>query len=228
MKQLKRVFYFIITASVLFGCKKSELKKPTEVVFMVDINKEATMNGNLFFTDGEIVIRSLAFDGVRIKGDDVYFEKEFEGGLVAPFSSVSENNLLKFDIPQGSYTSIRIDFESEQSDFQKIKINGSYKNSSNVIVPITVEVEIIEFYDKIAKNAQGTTTIDLVAGSPSKAIIRLNPVFWFSTVASTQLDNADVTVINGVATILINSTVNSDLYDLLDDKVGSDIDITFQ
>ena len=91
-----------------------------------------------------------------------------------------------------------------------------------------MEVDRIEFYDKIAKNAQGTTTIDLVAGSPSKAIIQLNPVFWFSTVASTQLDNADVTVINGVATILINSTVNSDLYDLLDDKVGSNIDLTFQ
>ena len=218
----------IFFASLLpVGCKKSELKKPTEVLFTVDINKETTMNGNLSFTDGQIVVRSLTFDGIRIKGDDVYFEEEFEGGLITSLSNTNTNSQLIFEIPQGSYTSIRIDFEAEQSDFEKIRINGSYKNSNGDVFPITVEVERIEFYDKIAKNAQGNSEIDLVAGNPTTAVIKLNPVFWFSTISSSQLDNASLTTIGGIATILINPDTNEDLYDSIEDKINSNIEITF-
>ena len=227
MKYLNHILIFFFSIIFIVGCKKSELKKPAEVVFTVDINKETTMNGNLFFTDGQIVIRSLTFDGKRIKGDDVYFEQEFEEGLVIPFSSDIVNNQMKFDVPQGSYTSIRNDFEAEKTDFEKIIINGSYKNSNDEVLPITVEVERIEFYDKIAKNAQGTTNIDLVEGTSSKVVIQLNPVFWFSNISINQLNNANISNINGVATILINSEINEDLYDVLEDKVGLNIYITF-
>lgn len=227
MKILNLVIFSLFTVFLVSGCRKSALKEPTDVVFTVDINKEAMLNNNLQFTDGQILIRSLTFDGIRIKGDDVYFEQEFEGGLVTPFSVTNLNPKLKFDIPQGSYSSIRIDFESEKSDFEKISVNGSYNNSSNEVLPVRVEIERIEFYDKIAKNKEGSTNIDLVAGTTSKVVIQLNPVFWFSTISINQLDNAFVTDINGVNTILISQDVNEDIYDVIEDKVGSDINITF-
>ena len=225
MKNLSYTLILSFASLLLVGCKKSELKKPTEVLFTVDINKEPTMNGKLSFTDGQIVVRSLTFDGIRIKGDDVYFEEEFEGGLITYLYNT--NSQLIFEVPQGSYTSIRIDFEAEQSGSEKIRINGSYKNSNGDVLPITVEVERIEFYDKIAKNAQGDTNIDLVAGNPTTAIIQLNPAFWFSTISSSQLDNASLTTIGGIATILINPDTNEDLYDSIEDKINSNIEITF-
>ncbi len=184
------------------------------------------MNGNLNFTDGQIVVRSITFDGIRIKGDDVYFEEEFEQGLTTLFSANSSNSQLKFELPQGSYSSIRIDFEAEESALEKIKLNGQFKNSAGDLIPLILEVERIEFYDKIAKDPQGNLNIDLVAGDPSTAIIQLNPVFWFSSISQNQLENAELISLNGVATIVINPSVNEHLYDLIQDKVNSNIEIT--
>jgi hypothetical protein len=226
MKYLNHILFFSAVVFSIVSCKKSELKNPTEILFAVGINAEPAINGNLNFTDGQIILRSLTFDGIRIKGDDVYFEKEFEGGLNTSLSNTNTNSQLIFQIPQGSYTSIRIDFESEQSGSEKISINGSYKKSNGDIYPITVEVERIEFYDKIVKNAQGDTNIDLIAGNSKTAIIQLNPTFWFSNISSNQLDNANLTTIGGVTKILINPETNEDLYDSIEDKINSNIEIT--
>jgi hypothetical protein len=226
MKYLNHILFFSAVVFSIVSCKKSELKNPTEILFAVGINAEPAINGNLNFTDGQIILRSLTFDGIRIKGDDVYFEKEFEGGLNTSLSNTNTNSQLIFQIPQGSYTSIRIDFESEQSGSEKISINGSYKKSNGDIYPITVEVERIEFYDKIVKNAQGDTNIDLIAGNSKTAIIQLNPAFWFSNISSNQLDNANLTTIGGVTKILINPETNEDLYDSIEDKINSNIEIT--
>jgi hypothetical protein len=227
MKSLNKIFVLSLAVFVVFSCKKSELKEPTEVFFSVDINKDTTLNGRLNFTDGQIIIRQLAFDGIRIQGGDVYFEQEFEEGLIAPMSAMNALSQLKFEIPQGSYSSIRIDLEAEQTNFEKIKVQGNFKNSSGDDFPIVLELESIEFYDKIAKNTDGGTNIDLIAGIPTKAIIELNPVYWFNTISSNQLENAHLTSISGVNTILINPQTNENLYDIIADKVNTNIDIIF-
>lgn len=198
------------------------------MLFIVDINKEPTMNGKLTFTDGKIVVRSLAFDGERITGDDVYFEKEFESGLITSISNIDANANLKFQIPQGNYTSMRIDFEAEESITEKIEVKGSFINDSGVLFPIIVQIERIEFYDKIIKNPDGQSNIDLISKIPKTAIIKLNPIFWFSTISAIDLNNANLTTIDGVETILISSTSNQDLYDFIQDKVNSGIEITIE
>jgi hypothetical protein len=227
MKSVYKILFFSLALFTVLSCEKSELKEPTDVFFSVAINKDSTLNGNLNFTDGQIIIRSLVFDGIRSNGDDVYFEREFDPGLVSDFSTTNTLNQLKFKIPQGSYSSIRIDFEAEQSGIEKIRVLGNFKNSIGVDLPIILELESIEFYDKIAKNKQGGTNIDLIAGIPANVIIELNPVFWFSTISSNQLENANLSTISGVSTILINPNSNENLYDIILDKVNSNIDITF-
>jgi hypothetical protein len=227
MKSLYKILCFYLAVFTVISCEKSELKEPTEVLFSVDINKDSTLNGNLSFNDGQIIIRSLVFDGIRTIGDDVYFERAFEQGLITAFSTANISNQLKFEVPQGSYSKIRIDFEAEQSGIDKIRVLGNFKNSIGEDLPIILELESIEFYDKIAKNKQGGTNIDLIAGIPKTAVIELNPVFWFSTISSNQLENANLTSSSGVSTIIISPNNNENLYDIIIDKVNSNIEITF-
>jgi len=226
MKKLIYLGFVLVGLLVIVSCNKSEWKEPTEVTFTVDINKDQTMNGNLSFTGGQVVLREIIFDGNRIQGEDVYFEKEYEGGLNVSLSS-SANSQLVYEIPQGTYTNIRIDFEAEKSDNDLITVEGNYINSSSNQLPVIVELPIIEFYDKVAKNSNGDTEIDLVAGQPSKATIKLDPVFWFENISVNQLDNAQTTMVDGIESILINGSVNEDLLDLINERVGKGVEIIF-
>jgi hypothetical protein len=194
---------------------------------MVDINKEAAMNGNLSFFEGQIVLREIAFDGERTQADDVYFDVGFDEGLKVLFSSSEVNNQLVFDIPQGTYSAIRIDLYAEKSAGELIKIIGKYKSTSGIEYPIILELNQIEFYDKMAKNKQGDVEVDLVAGNPTKAIIKLDPIFWMGNLSTNQLDAAQTTLVDGVESILINSETNEGLFDIIDDRVGMGTEIIF-
>lgn len=218
---------FLFSFLLQVSCNKSEWKKPTEVAFLVDVNKEASLDGKLFFTEGQIVLRNITFDGKRIQADDVYFEGDFDKGLKVALSATTENSNLVFDIPQGTYSSVRIDFEAERSDNELIVIKGFYTNSNGVERPVILELEEIEFYDKIAKTAQGEVEIDLVAGNPKKATILLDPIFWFGTFSINQLDNAETTLVNGVETILINEEKNESLHNIIEDRIGANEKVRF-
>lgn len=221
------IILFLFSFITLVSCTKSKWKKPTEVAFMVDVNKEKAMNGNLSFVGGHIFLRNITFDGKRVQADDVYFESDFDKGLKVFLSSSSANDKLVFEIPQGSYASIRVDFEAEGSDDDLIIINGSYINSIGEELPIILQLEEIEFYDKIAKTAQGEIEIDLVTGNPMKVIILLDPIFWFGTFSPNQLNNAETSIVDGVESILINSVINEELYDIIEDRVGLNEKVIF-
>ena len=227
MKKLNYALMLMFITLTIVSCSKSEWKKSTEVAFLVDVNKEASMDGKLFFTEGQIVLRNITFDGKRIQADDVYFEADFDKGLKVALSSTTANSSLVFDIPQGTYSSVRIDFEAEESDDELIIIKGFYTNSSGIELPIIIELIEIEFYDKIAKTAQGEVEIDLVAGNPKKATIILDPIFWFGTFSLNQLDNAETTLVNGVETILINEENNESLHNIIEDRIGANEKVTF-
>lgn len=227
MKKLNYVVLFLCGFLLLESCKKSEWKKPTEVTFMVDVNKESSLDGKLFFTGGQIILRSITFDGKRMQADDVYFESDFDEGLKVILSSTTANNKLFFDIPQGTYSSIRIDFEAESSENKSIVIKGFYTNTSGVQLPVILELDQIEFFDKIAKNPQGDVEIDLVACNPTKALIQLDPIFWLGNLSTNQLDAAQTTLVDGVESILIKNDTNAGLYDIIDDRVGMGTEIIF-
>lgn len=227
MKKSIYILFLFFTTLIIISCNKSEWKKPTEVTFFLDLNKETGMDGNLYFTEGHIILRSIAFDGNRIQADEVYFESEFDAGLKVDFSSTSANSNLVFDIPQGTYSAIRIDLEGERSDNELIFVKGNYINSNGDELPVHLELNEIEFSDKIAKTSQGEIEIDLVAGNPTSAVIKLDPLFWFEAFSQNQLDNAETSTINGTESILINSENNENLFDLINDRIGSNEKVIF-
>lgn len=121
---------------LLVNCGKSEWKKPTEVTFYIDINRDQTMDGRLSFSEGQVMLRSFSFDGNRIQADDVFFEREFENGLIVPFSSTNSLGNLISAIPQGTYSSVRLDFQAERSDIEINYVQGVFILNSGIQIPI--------------------------------------------------------------------------------------------
>jgi hypothetical protein len=227
---MKRTIYIIICLFGVFmldSCGKSEWKEPTEVSFFIDINRTEIMDGRLSFTGGQVMLRETSFDGYRIQADDVYFEREFENGIVVPFSSSNSLSALMFDIPQGTYSSIRIDLSAERSDTETNYVEGDFTLNSGGQIPIFIEVDEIEFYDVLAQALSGDNEINLIAGNPSSAVIILNTVHWMSSISVNMLDNAETTMIDGVESILINSDTNSDVYELIAEKIETNNQVIF-
>lgn len=231
MKNLYFILFLVFTSFFITSCKKKkeaqQWKLPVDVTFKMDVNHTPTMNNNLSFTGGYIVLSEFEFDGQRIEGDDAYFSKSFSGGLSIPFSGSMGVTDLNFDIPQGTYTKITILFEAEGNGGKSVVVYGNYTNSSGTTYPLVLEVEELELYTVIAKNASGSSEIILDKDVASIAKIKLDPVYWFQNVSITMLDNATLVNLNGVQTILINGANNEDIYDIVDDQIDKATNIIF-
>jgi hypothetical protein len=228
---MKKTGLIILVSLLLFathGCNKAKWKRPTDLSFLVGLTTESALNGNLSFSGGEVLVRNISFDGERIQGDDVYFEDEFDAGALVSLSGIDANSQLLYEVPQGTYTSIRIDFDAESSASQTITILGSYLNSSSVELPVIIELDILEFSDGLARNVAGITEIELVEDIPATATILFNPAFWFETISINQLDNAQTTMVNGVESILISPDMNESIYEVVEDRAGLAAEIIIQ
>ena len=128
-------------------------------------------------------MRNISFDGERIQGDDVYFEDEFDAGALVSLSGTTAISQLLYEVPQGTYSSIRIDFDAESSASQNITVLGSYVNSSSVELPVIIELDMLEFSDGLARSVAGITEIELVEDIPATATILFDPAFWFETIS---------------------------------------------
>lgn len=212
---------------LLNSCQKNKWKEPTEVSFKMDLNSNAGMNGKLKFTGGIIVLREFSFEGEREQGDDVYFEKSFTGGLTLAFSPNSGIPELNFDIPQGNYSKIKVEFEAEGNTDNSIVVEGNYTTTGGVTYPLRFETEAVELYSIIGKHTSGSNEIVLVKDTPATALIKLDPVHWFGTVSTTMLDNADLIDVNGIMTILINDANNGNILDIVLDRIDEASEVVF-
>lgn len=133
---------------------------------------------------GSLVVREIEFSGLREQADDAYFEEEFEEpGKIISFANTTSNTALSFTVPQGTYSLIRIDLEAESDEYNTIQFLGSFIQSNGEELPFLLELEELRFDDKVAKNSQGNTEINLVSGVPAHARILLQPSVWFSTIS---------------------------------------------
>jgi len=215
----------ILTSLFLWSsCKKKDKwKQPTSVKFKMDINRTPGLGGNLSFTGGNIKLAYFTFNGNREQGGDIYFNKTYNPLLVIfdPNNVVPEWN---FEIPQGSYSQIKISFKTFDEGDQNIIVTGSYKNSTNnVTYPIRFEFSVDEAYEVVSKTSSGSTNIILDKNVASTAEITMDPVYWFQTVTTAMLDTAQVAAVGGAQTILINDTINSNIYEEVKDRVHDDV-----
>ena len=144
---------FVGLSLVLFSCQK--WKEPTDVDFYVDMDKSATLNNQLIFTTGQIVIESFDFDADREKGDDVLFEQEYSAGLIMPFDPNNQVTELDFVIPQGVYKRVDIGFrtfDDGNDQLASILVEGTYSYTGGGSAPFKFEFTDSQEYKIRAEN----------------------------------------------------------------------------
>ena len=228
MKRIS-IYILLLLSSFLFSCQdEGEFKIPVEAGFFIDIQRNAVSASRLQFDDGYIIISSFDFEGKREQAEDVDFSREYEQGLTIPFSSSQPVDALYFQIPQGNYTHISIEFETFD-DFgeNNLLIEGSYQNSDGERYPLVFVLKSSERFRIDAKSHSDGRQVIVKKEAPISAYIKLNPVAWFKAVPILALDEAEVVLWNGAPTIVISEEVNEDLYDLLEDRLQEGAEAIF-
>ncbi|MCK9401724.1 MAG: hypothetical protein M0Q51_17290, partial [Bacteroidales bacterium] len=211
-----KIIFIIISIFVLLpSCKKNKWKQPTDVGFIVDINRSSGQGGKLIFTKGDITLANFSFDGKRVQGDDIYFLNTFSSGLNIVFDPNLPVESLNFEIPQGTFTKIEISFETFGiNDDNQIVLEGNYEKSMNNNYPIRFEFKAKIVQTIIARNSSGSSEIILNKDVPSYPKIMFDPIFWFNPVSPNLINNAETVDIGGTPTILINDTCNENIYNM--------------
>lgn len=224
--KVKLIFLLVVLA--LVGCKKNQLKKPTDVTFNIDINRNQSSDGKLVFTSGTINLASFSVEGTRQEGDPVSFSNSFSGGLLLNFSSSGIIPQLDYDIPQGVYTSLAVSFDTyEGPGGVTIVVNGIYTNNSSVDIPVTFEFLSSESFEIESEDDVNSGVVVLDKDIPANALIKLDPIHWFDILSNNQMENATLTDVGGTMTLLINEDKNENLYDLLADRVDESTESVF-
>lgn len=232
------IYSLLMLAGLFSSCQdEEEFKIPTDVAFQVDMNRNASTNGRLSFTQGHINLASFSFDGSREEGEDIYFEKEFEQGLSVSFAPGQAVSALTFQIPQGNYQSIEVALDTyDDENDEGLVLIGSYLNANGVQYPVRLELSSSLAFEIRSRDQSGNNEIVLTAGTPATAVIKFDPIKWFETVPSSYLDNAVLVVDEGESEseietgssyILINEEINENIYELVLSRTGLTTEAVF-
>ncbi|MBN4071397.1 hypothetical protein JYT72_02685, partial [Crocinitomix catalasitica] len=127
---------------------------------------------------------------------------------------------LVFDIPQGNYYELIITFATfYNSGNNTVIVNGTYTNASSTTFPLVFEFKAADSFSIIGEDDKGDATIILDKNVSASALIKFDPVYWFATVSNSLFDSATLVDVGGQMTILVNSSTNEDIYDLVVDRM---------
>jgi len=216
---MQRIIVLALILSItILGCKKNELKVPTDVSFSLDINRNPSSSGHLVFNNGFIVLSEFEIEGTRQEGDPFLFNKSFPEGLIINFNPTNSISDLELKIPQGIYTDIDISFETfDDNDDITILVEGIYTNQSNISFPIRFEFLSSEYFSINGESESGTIVLN--KNKPITAFVKFDPIYWFDSISSNMLNNAELFDVGGELIILINENENTDIYDIVVDRI---------
>lgn len=228
---MKRFGKYILVVGVVLlavSCKKSQLKKPTEVSMYIDINRSTNDDESLVFSNGFIIIDEFEMEGTRQEGAPVSMKREFVEGYKIDFTNSLPIDELILDVPQGNYIDLEIGFNTHKvKDVPNIRVEGVYTNASSVSIPVIYEFEAKEKFKIKGKSKDDMPIITLDKDKPADSFIELDPLYWFDTVSPTMWDAATLTDVDGVGTILINEDLNTTIYDVVTARLDEAVTATF-
>lgn len=216
LKYLIKPILIVIFSASLVSCGK--WKKTTTVEFQFEINKSSTIS-YLNFTGGHILLKEISFSGQRKQGKDVVFHHPVDYTKIN-FASGAANPSIIVDIPQGTYTSAELEIENREGVSEpSILILGAFTNSMGSNIPLRFEFNSSESFEVEAEAEDGGKEIVLIEDISAKSKIIFDPNYWFGTVTQNMLDNATLSNVSGIQTIVISSSSNEDVYDIIVDRI---------
>ncbi len=205
----------LVCILILQACSSDDdfsLKEPTGLSISMDLNRELTKSDRLYFDGGKILISRLQMEGDRVQADDYFFQNGYQPPLQLALDSTIFNPELQFDLPQGIYNRIAMEFEIPSANIPVLEVRGSFQDSTNNWIPLLLEVDSFELFRLLADNIEGDREIVIDNQLGYNALVKLNPVHWFSGISIEQLEEADQSLLSGQMGILINRQSNSGIF----------------
>ena len=222
MKHLFKISVLFLFSMLLFSsCSKDNDNDATmKVTFKMNtkstLTAKSAINNSLVFNSGSVTIREIVFDGEKTSGGSISITHEQIStiNLVTGIASPA----IEVIIPTGEYNSVNLGVEIQDVDATPSVIaEGIYTDNDGTETSLKFEFNSGEVFEADAPSH--------IFGPDSYAIaeIDFSPAVWFSTITGTMLDNADR--INGV--ILVNESTNSDIFDIVADKLDDATEAVF-
>lgn len=222
----KNILFFSLLIVFLFSCKKKwQRTAKTNVEFVL---AEPANSDLINIKTGSIFLNRTEFVGERQQSNNVSFTDYPQQTI--NFTANMGSPLISYDIPQGTYSSISMEFElSKQSFGNNLFFAGVYKslNPTSGLVPIRFELNEVVLFKSSAFNSNGGNEIVLLEKKTSNVQVILNPSSWFNVVSPNMFDTAYRTDVGGQPTILINDSVNSSIYNIVLNRLGLGTKIVF-
>ena len=165
---------------------------------------------------GEINLVDFNITGDRIEGDDIAFNRSFSERIIIDVNGSGEVKELDFDLPQGEYSSILLNFNIDEDGADPaLRLTGTYKPTSGPVHALIFEYFGSQTFNVTGEDDLADPTIVMDKDFDKKVTIEFDPVYWFESLTANQLDNADVNIVTGQDEIILSSTSNVALYEIV-------------
>ncbi len=238
------LFWLFGFVFVFFACAKDELTLPAKVNFEFVINEhhaddegtegkstdqyQGGQPGSFTVDQGLMVIEAIEFNAKREQGKDVFFRSDFSEPLLANLGGPSESKQVNFDIPQGEYNRIDMYFFLGTDELMPLVLEGTFtRPASQGEFPIKFEYRFREEIQVRARARHGQQNIVLQKDIPANAEVIMDAEFLFRFINFGLLMNAETTTIGGQETILINENINSNIFNILANRIPNSMAVVF-
>lgn len=215
-------------AGSLSSCEKDELTKPAEVYFQFKLDRESPDNESMVFEEGTMDIQYITFTGDRESGEDISFVSDFGTIVRADLATGNTDPVIKFDVPQGTYSEISLQVEPDNT-LPDLVVTGKYIPALiGPPIPVQLEIDLPAELSFIAKARDGSSNIILNRDSRATVEIFLNPSLWITDIPLLSFETAELQNIRGVPSIVISKDMNPELYTKLEGKIGMSAEAVFK
>lgn len=222
----------------LAGCQKDDLTLPVRVSLKIRYFSDNTLDFN--FTEGQISIKRIEFEGIRETGGNVFFETEPDINFPALEFGLQPEIISDFDIPQGIYNHMRwdiylkkivtdelIDYNVTDSLNTGLVIKGYYDpwlyslNYEPITdsIPFIFAVDDTEQFGVRSYDIYINSRIVLSEDKDYEAILWLNLSYAFGSISSVSFMEAEISGDSEHPVVIISSSKNKDLYMIILDRI---------
>ena len=227
MTHLKIKLVVIILFLAVTSCvEKDDLTLPVRVFFKIGISpNQLPYYEYLDFTQCQIGIQSISFEGTREEGPDIHFVTNPALNLQTLSFNEKPTAISIFDLPQGVYSSMKwdislkcieterpIDDRNESSPCIGIIIKGNYTNMGGFVIPFILAIDKPVLFSVMSFGPAGESTIVLSVDKEYEATVLFAPEEAFSAVDRQFLEDAELSGDLSHPEIIISSVMNEELY----------------
>ncbi len=236
----------LIFMILLSSCRKDELTLPTKVFFEFELityeegnNQKNRMPpeelpfgppfNRMSIDRGTLVIESIAFDGRRDEGRDVYFSSDLGKPVIVDLESGKTNQEISFDIPQGVYNRVELFLDLGSEDNVSLVLEGSIRNRQSVEIPLRFEYRFREWIRIMAESGSQADKIVLRKDTPSRVriVIDAPAVFQFANLGRLQTATIAIRDSDGEELLIISDSINTDIFNSMVTRLEKSFKVIF-